>query len=389
MSAVRRRRAVTVWLLSLSLVAPALATGCSRFLDDDPPTVTGAGAHAPQAGAAASPAGTPSAGPDEFERSGRTGDLRLVLPPASTPRPYPLVIALHSLYHDGNQAKEWGLEDLARSAGFALVSPDGIGRSWNAGSCCGSAAENVVDDVGWLHSLMQHLVAKYPIDPDRIYLVGLSNGGMLAYRYACEHSAEIAGIAVVAGSLQVLGCRPQSPVSVVAVHGGKDGHVPGAGTVWQGALGTAIRSTADSLAPFRSADRCQPVGAIGDTMLTGADGAPRPSDTLRIGDATSTPGEIRAGITAAAAAMAGTDLTTAAAGAGVTLSPVDPATDPATAIRTETTCSSSARVVEYYLPELDHGWPTASGPAAFATTSVIWRLLSGARAADAGTDRAG
>jgi poly(3-hydroxybutyrate) depolymerase len=60
--------------------------------------------------------------------------------------------------------------------------------------------------------------------------------------------------------------------------------------------------------------------------------------------------------------------------------PLDSATNPTDAVRTESTCAASARVVEYFLPNVDHGWPASTGPAAFDTATVVWRILSGARA---------
>lgn len=439
MSAVRRRRAAAVWLLTLAVTMIAASTGCGRFLDGDPPTTMAGGTPA-AAGAVA----TPSSGPDAYERSGRTGDLRLVLPGPDTAGPYPLIVALHSLYHDGTETRAWGFDQLATTAGFAVVHPDGIGDAWNAGSCCGSAANKNTDDVDWLRSMIAHLESNYPIDPQRVILVGLSNGGMLAYRYACEYPAEIAGIAVIAGSLQVLGCRPPAPVTVVSVHGGLDGHVPGAGTPWSTALNTAIRSTTESLAPFRAADHCPLPAGPGDVTLTGSEGAPRLSGTTSTGSAAVTPAEVRGALddlaptvlvppaagspadavpangspaepAPADGAPAKTPVGGAAPGPGgdapvaggvPTPSPggtstpappaandadgsahdtlglvqIDPAASPAVAVRGEATCDSAARVVEYSIPNLDHGWPALSGPTAFDTAGVIWQLLGAARA---------
>jgi len=378
-SAVRRRRAAAVWLLALALAASAGTTGCGILADDRPATQAASG-RTPAAAAVA----TRTPGPDAYERSGRIGDLRMVMPDADTTGRYPLVIALHSLYHDGSETAGWGLAELAKTAGFILVSPDGINRSWNAGSCCATAVKTNIDDVAWLQALIQHLETNYPIDPARVSIVGLSNGGMMAYRYACEHPGDLAGIAVVAGSLQQPGCRPSVPVTVVSVHGGKDAHVPAAGTPWQSALGTAIASTEQSLVPFRGADRCAAPTGPGDVMGTGRDGAPRLSDTVSMGSAAVTPTQIRSALAASASAPAPTStsaLPSMPPSTGTpTLVPVDPVAGPTDAVRTESTCADGARVVDYYLPNVDHGWPSATGPGAFATASVIWQLLSTARA---------
>lgn len=353
MSAVRRRRAATVWLLVLALTAFTALTGCGAAAAAGArPTV------ARQSAGSVGVAAVKTIGPDAYERSGRTTDPPMVLPPKGTQEPYPLVVTLHSLFHDGTEPSTWGLAQLAGQDGFATVSPSGLDGSWNAGTCCDSAVKKQTNDIAWLHALIQHLETNYPIDPSRVIIVGLSNGGMMAYRYACTYPDEVAGIAVVAGSLQVPDCKPAVPVSVISVHGGADTHVPNAGTRWQPLLATAITSTTASLAPFRVADQCATVTASA-TIATGADGAPRISDTVSTRSAAVTPAQLAAGT--------------------AILQPVDPVASPPDALRTETTCASGARVVEYFLPQLAHGWPATTGTAAFDTAKVIWELLGQAR----------
>lgn len=379
-SAVRRRRAATVWLLSL-LFAALAAAGCG-FPAGDPPAA-GAAAGATPAAVAAGASPTHTTGPDAYERSGRTAQLHLVLPGPDTAGPYPLVVALHSLFHTADETNNWGLTQLAQTAGFAMVSPNGVEGSWNAGSCCSYAASKGIDDVSYLHALIQHLETNYPIDPTRVVIVGLSNGGMMAYRYACEYPGDVAGIAVVAGSLEMPGCHPKTPVTVVSVHGGKDQHVPAAGTTWQPDLEAPIASTDASLAPFRAEDRCAPATSPGDVTATGPDGAPRLNDNLSTGSAAVTPAQIRATL----AGVAPSADPASVGPAPITPVPVDSTTNPTDAVRTESTCAAGVRVAEYFLPNVDHGWPASTGPAAFDTGAVIWRILSGARATPAPAGR--
>ncbi len=89
---------------------------------------------------------------------------------------------------------------MAAAQGIAVAYPDGIGGSWNAGGCCGQAEADDLDDVGFILALVDELVASYSIDPDRVYLTGFSNGGLLAYRLACE-SDRFAAIAPVGATL--------------------------------------------------------------------------------------------------------------------------------------------------------------------------------------------
>ncbi|MCK9875113.1 plasmid partitioning protein [Frankia sp. Ag45/Mut15] len=361
--AVRRHRIAAVWLLSL-LIPPLLAvTGCN----------TASGSRRGGVAPGPTPSATATAGPDALERSGRGIPLRITLPPPGTPEPYPLIVALHSLHYDGTDPKtNWDLDGLARAAGLAVVYPDGIGKAWNAGTCCDVASARNIDDVGYLRALIAHISENYPIDRGRVSLVGLSNGGMLAYRYACEHGDEIAGIAVVSASRQVTRCQPAAPLTLVVIHGGADQHVPYAGTLWSPVLNTAITPVEQSMAPMRAADGCAQPDAPGDTILTDGYGVPLRSSQAAIPDglSVSVGGDGTAGATGAAGATGTAPATSSGAGGPV--------------IRREAPCSASARVVEYLMPTMGHGWPPRTGEGTFATAGVIWNLLAPARSARAG-----
>ena len=110
---------------------------------------------------------------------------------------------------------------------FILVQPNGIARSWNAGpKCCSPANEDDIDDVGFIQAISNDLIDKgLNIDPDKIYIDGMSNGGYLANRIACEATGFVAGIAVVVGSIgydSVLQCQPSQPIPILMISGGDD-----------------------------------------------------------------------------------------------------------------------------------------------------------------------
>ena len=86
-----------------------------------------------------------------------------------------------------------------------------------AGACCGPAAEDGVDDVGFIKAMVARLTRALPLDEERIYVAGMSNGGVLAYALACRTSL-LAAIGVVAGT-QVGRCDEPRPMSVLHVHG--------------------------------------------------------------------------------------------------------------------------------------------------------------------------
>lgn len=163
---------------------------------------------------------------DQRERT-----YRVHLPPALGSTPLPLVIVLHGGGGNGdNAARMTGMSAKADQENFIVVYPDGSGRlgdkllTWNAGNCCGYAAENNIDDVGFIRALIGQLQREYPLDPQRIYVTGMSNGAMMTQRLACEASDLIVAIGPVAGTLNVA-CQPTQPVAVIAFNGMQDEHV--------------------------------------------------------------------------------------------------------------------------------------------------------------------
>jgi len=75
-----------------------------------------------------------------------------------------------------------GWSQLADREGFIVIYPEGIGllgflQHWNAGHCCGKAAEDDWDDVAFIEAAINGVSIQYEIDKHRIYMVGFSNGG--------------------------------------------------------------------------------------------------------------------------------------------------------------------------------------------------------------------
>ncbi len=209
------------WLLIL-ITLIVLATGCARATPPSPlPPTT------------APIAPTETFKPGDATRSlvyaGIERKYVLHIPPGyDAAHPTPLVLAFHGI---GLNAEEMirisGLSKQADAAGFIVVYPNGTGetKSWNGGHCCGEAAKNNVDDVGFVRALIDQLAALTKIDTQRIYATGFSNGAIMVYRLACELSDRIAAIGPVAAT-QILDdqnlCRPARNVSVIHFHGTAD-----------------------------------------------------------------------------------------------------------------------------------------------------------------------
>jgi polyhydroxybutyrate depolymerase len=183
--------------------------------------------------------------------------------------PVPLVIMLHGGFGSGSQAQNsYGWDDMADRQGFVVAYPDGIGHSWNAGGiCCGPALRKNIDDLGFLTRLIDVVSKSENIDPGRVYLTGMSNGAAMAYRYACEGSYPIAAIGPVAGSFSY-SCPKPHPVSVVAIHGLDDQHIPfTGGSGGKGVTNGSWISVQQTLDAFRTVNNCQPTSSHQDGPL--------------------------------------------------------------------------------------------------------------------------
>ena len=150
--------------------------------------------------------------------------------------PAPVVFGFHGFASGAAEfAATSRITDRAEREGFVAVHPEGTSgapagvQGWNAGRCCGGAAQAGVDDVGFVRTLLGDLGRRMAIDHRRVYATGMSNGGSFVHRLACEAADVFAAVTAVAGTPVVDTCRPTRPVSVLHVHGTADALVPYAG----------------------------------------------------------------------------------------------------------------------------------------------------------------
>jgi polyhydroxybutyrate depolymerase len=142
----------------------------------------------------------------------------------------PLVVLLHGYGSSGAGAEGYfKLTAESDRRGFLYAVPDGTPdpggkRFWNATEACCDFHHLGVDDSGYLHRLLDAVKAGYSVDPGRVYFIGHSNGGFMAYRMACEHATEITAIVSLAGAAtnDPARCTPARPVSVLQIHGTAD-----------------------------------------------------------------------------------------------------------------------------------------------------------------------
>lgn len=165
------------------------------------------------------------------------------VPDGAGPGPHPAIVSLHPL--GGNRAgwaTETDLAALAAEQGFVMVVPQGLWGMWNAGQCCGPASALGIDDVGFLDEVMERTAGRDDVDPDRVSMVGLSNGGLMVAEYLCEGSvrpAAAAAVAVIPWELD--GCDGEVPLLVSV--GTDDEVFPfDGGRTWMGTLASGRSS---------------------------------------------------------------------------------------------------------------------------------------------------
>lgn len=136
-------------------------------------------------------AGAAKAPKETFTSGGRERAYFLAVPPKLDPgKPVPLVILLHGSDRDGlSLVEKW--QSLAETEGFLAVGPNARHPAyWSA----------VDDGPEFLHDIVEHLRAKYSIDPRRVYLFGHSGGAGFALQMGCLESRYFAAVALHAGS---------------------------------------------------------------------------------------------------------------------------------------------------------------------------------------------
>ena len=145
--------------------------------------------------------------------------------------PMPLVFNFHGLTSNATQQMLYGeFRPILEREGFIVVHPQGTLVSgvthWNVG---GFTTGSTVDDIGFTLAMIDHISANFNIDSERIYATGMSNGGYMSYKLACEVGDRFAAIASVTGSMTTDtfdDCDPTHPTPIMEIHGTVDNVVP-------------------------------------------------------------------------------------------------------------------------------------------------------------------
>lgn len=219
-------------------------------------------------------------------QDGRKRTLRIYVP-SGRKEPLPVVLVLHGGGGTGG-GMEWltrrGFNRIADRDGAIVVYPDGIDHGWNDGrSANRSAADAAVDDLGFLRALPRELAALHAVDRARLYVTGISNGGMMSYRLACDAAGVFAAAAPVAANMAVElegACHPARAIPLLIMNGVDDPIMPWKGgpirVLWM-TRGTVL-SSEDTAARWLALDHCgalEPQPLIEAEPADGTSAAPR------------------------------------------------------------------------------------------------------------------
>jgi polyhydroxybutyrate depolymerase len=196
----------------------------------------------------------------------------------------PLLVLLHGFGASADALGEFtDWPAFAEKHGIAWLAPNGPEdahgrRFWNAGSSCCNFDGRAVDHVAAIRELIERTLARHPLDPARVFVVGYSNGGFMAHRLACELPGLVRGVVSVsgAGPLEAVDCAETAPVRVLQIHGDADPVVAYAGGNLFGKAGfplhaSAKKTTEDWAARLGCGHATEPPAFDFDAKLAGAE----------------------------------------------------------------------------------------------------------------------
>jgi phospholipase/carboxylesterase len=153
------------------------------------------------------------------ERNDQRSDYSLYIPENySADRQWPLIICLHGGYGEGYEYI-WTWLRPARAHGYILLSPKSLDVTW-------TMTPNSIDTRSIL-TMLDEVATEYSIDRSRLFLSGLSDGGIMTYLLGIERHEMFTGISPVAGALHpmvdpMLRARAGRELPIFVIHGVHD-----------------------------------------------------------------------------------------------------------------------------------------------------------------------
>jgi len=138
---------------------------------------------------------------DSISHDGMTREYILYVPANYTgTEEVPLLFNFHGYTSNATEQMWYGdFRSIADTAGFIIIHPEGTEDGTGTTHFNVGWGGSTVDDVSFTEALIDSISAEYTINQDRIYSTGMSNGGFMSFKLACELSDRIAGIASVTG----------------------------------------------------------------------------------------------------------------------------------------------------------------------------------------------
>jgi polyhydroxybutyrate depolymerase len=176
--------------------------------------------------AARAPAQAGSYRREELVVDGVARELFVYTPAKLAAERSPVVIAFHGFQSDASGLR-WiaKIDRFADAAGFIVVYPNAVDKSWNAGRGSGSTNRST-DDAGFARALLAAVATRADVDAERMYAMGFSNGAQMVATIVCTLDHQLAAAAMVAHSLNIPDCEPRARVPILLIQGRKDPFVP-------------------------------------------------------------------------------------------------------------------------------------------------------------------
>jgi len=197
--------------------------------------------------------------------NGMNREFILYLPANYTgTEPVPLLFNFHGYTSNASEQMVYGdFRPIADTAGFIIVHPEGTEDNTGTTHFNVGFGTSTVDDVDFTRLMIETLPGTYNIDTTRIYSCGMSNGGFMSFKLACELSDRIAAIGSVTGSMTFsspANCNPTRPVPIMQIHGTSDGTVNYNGN----AFSEPISNVLDFWAGFNNCDATPTIDSVPD-----------------------------------------------------------------------------------------------------------------------------
>lgn len=186
---------------------------------------------------------------DEIKIGAQKRQYQLVSPPDSFSGPRPTIFILHGGGGTGARVKNHlDFQTLAQSKGVLLVYPNGLGKHWDDGRKSKAFDRTSQRDMVFLTTLAQNLIDQGKADANQVFVVGISNGGMMTQRLLCEASQTFKAGAVLIANLPepLKTCQPKFPRPVLFINGDADPLMPwtGGGTGFRARRGNVLSGPA-------------------------------------------------------------------------------------------------------------------------------------------------